>query len=202
MHAEASSSSGPDAHSGFTLIEVLVVVALIVVMTGFGLAVIDGLKERALRARAHGEMAVLAQALERYRSVYGDYPWLNDSKSDGAGELYLALTGKTGPKGDELRDEAGAPVSGPCFVDSVQFSVGNSAINHSSGGGLLFLDPWERPYIYQYKRSVNQEWKRAGFLLLSLGGEAESPSSLPADGLLSATYRSTGDACDDLIYNE
>ena len=62
------------ARRGVTLIELLTVIVVIGILTSISLGIIRSSKQRAAIARAKSELAALAQALERYKSHYGDYP--------------------------------------------------------------------------------------------------------------------------------
>src|SRR5205807_1520033 len=59
---------------GLTLIELMTVMAIITLLVAFGVAAIQGTKQRAAIARAKSELSLLAQALEDYKRHYGDYP--------------------------------------------------------------------------------------------------------------------------------
>ena len=76
---------------GFTLVEMLAVVALTAILSGsvFGLA--RGAHERTAVARARAELAVLSLAIEAWRGQYGDYPAAADPA-----EFFESLTGRRG----------------------------------------------------------------------------------------------------------
>ena len=89
LFAQASSSatfrsSRPRA---FTLIELLIVVAIIAVLAGLTLAAMGGLNQRAARDRAKGEVAAIVNAIESHRTQTGTYP---------ANILYATLSGFLG----------------------------------------------------------------------------------------------------------
>lgn len=206
---------------GFTLVEIMVVMAVIAILAAIALAVQDGLRERGLRTKAQGQLADLAQALEQYRILYGDYPWVPGG-DDGSRALYAALIGQTTPKGDQFRDGPNGPIrKRQHFIDIFNYTVGdeNGALTappKTIGEGVdmqtldadfarhHFLDPWGRPYRYAYKsRSDNgAAWKHPGFILLSDGGDGKPPMPLPANGWLPANYRDQPGAADDLILNQ
>ncbi len=204
--------------SGFTLVEILIALGLVAVVAGLALLAGQGLQEGALRARAEGEMAALAQALARYRATYGDYPQTR-SGSDGAHELYLALLGCTGPRGQFFLGENGQPQLRRSFVQPADFQIGlpdGTAVDvltplvdaqgrilslDREAGRHCFLDPWDRPYLYRYE-SVSSGWKRNGFLLFSHGRESAPDFTLPADGLFPPHHRDLPGAFDDLLYGE
>ena len=76
---------------GFTLIELMVVISIISLLSSVVLASIKAAREKALLAKAVGEMKSLVNAVELYRSANGTYPGLaggyydDDNVSDGYG---------------------------------------------------------------------------------------------------------------------
>jgi general secretion pathway protein G len=60
--------------AAFTLIELLVVVAIIAILAGITLAAMGGVNRKTTRDRTKTEIAVIANALESYRSENGQYP--------------------------------------------------------------------------------------------------------------------------------
>ncbi len=130
---------------GFTLIELLVVIAVVAVLVTLTLSISGGARERAAHERTSAELAVLATALEQYRTAYGAYPDI-----DGEAEaLFDALSGRRTPDG-------GADNRRP-FVTLAGLSLDDTATQ--------LIDPWGQPYHYQnYQSGVRQ-----GYRLYSLG---------------------------------
>jgi prepilin-type N-terminal cleavage/methylation domain-containing protein len=60
--------------SGFTLTELLVVIAIIAVLAGLALPAIFAAKTSFDRARIKMEVQAIEDAIEKYKSQYGDYP--------------------------------------------------------------------------------------------------------------------------------
>jgi general secretion pathway protein G len=58
----------------FTLIEILVVVAVITILAGITIGTLGGVNEKASRDRAKAEVAAISSALEAYRAEFGSYP--------------------------------------------------------------------------------------------------------------------------------
>jgi len=59
---------------GFTLIELMVVIAIISLLSAVVLASLKGAREKAMLTKTVGEMKSLQTALELYRDKIGDYP--------------------------------------------------------------------------------------------------------------------------------
>jgi prepilin-type N-terminal cleavage/methylation domain-containing protein len=72
--------------SAFTLIELIVVVAIIVILTGLVLSTVGYVQKKAARARAETEIAAMSAACESYKADNGIYPrgpaTANDRYSD------------------------------------------------------------------------------------------------------------------------
>jgi len=141
--AEAHPSRRPIG--AFTLIELLVVIAVVGVLAAITLSISSGARERAARARAQAELAVLATALERYRGDYGAYP---EVSMDPVG-LLRALHGNLPP--------AGAADTRRPFITLAGLTLGEDETQ--------LVDPWGQPYLYQAYRSG----VRIGFQLYSAG---------------------------------
>jgi len=62
------------ARAAFTIVELLVVIAVISVLAGFTLMALGGSNEQAARKRAKVEVSGMGNALEAYRSKFGSYP--------------------------------------------------------------------------------------------------------------------------------
>lgn len=60
--------------AGMTLIELMVVVAVIAVLAGLILAAMGGVQGRAARSRTEAEISAMEAALERYKMRTGDFP--------------------------------------------------------------------------------------------------------------------------------
>jgi prepilin-type N-terminal cleavage/methylation domain-containing protein len=65
---------------GFTIVEVLVVMSIILVLAGLVLATSSYVHNKGARSRAEAEIAAMSAALESYKADNGVYP--NDSNTD------------------------------------------------------------------------------------------------------------------------
>jgi prepilin-type N-terminal cleavage/methylation domain-containing protein len=95
------SSFNRRSNSAFTLIEVLVVISIIAILAGITFGISSVVQDSQARSRAKAEIAILAQALEQFKSKNGDFPWTSSgytSSSDSivqsnGEELFLAMAG-------------------------------------------------------------------------------------------------------------
>ena len=146
--------------SGFTLIEMLTVIAVILVLSGLLLSVNSGVQTKAARARAEGEIAAMSAACENYKADNGAYPRDAAGVTDALNPrppsvattayvgaslaLYQALSGNTVAAG-------GALTLGP-GKSYYEFKPNQLSIRKDSNGMIshvLFIqDPWGKSYGY------------------------------------------------------
>jgi prepilin-type N-terminal cleavage/methylation domain-containing protein len=186
--------------AGFTMIELLVVLGIIVILGGITFGLVSGVSERGRAARAETELRLIAQSLEQFRTQYGDYPWVGTATTSNNEEaLFNALAGITGPQGDPIRDESNSTRVGRVFIDFSRVTIGdenNEELDREEfnqlpnagepSPGVLqrrFLDPWGNPYRYYYRSANSPDtWRRSGFVLYSMGPEgSHSPPSNNGD---------------------
>lgn len=82
--------AGRSALGAFTLVELLVVVAVIGVLAGIVLAAAGGVRKKAARDQAKAEIQTILVGLERFRVANGGYPVSNPNPSSQA--LFPNLT--------------------------------------------------------------------------------------------------------------
>lgn len=162
----------------WTLLEILMVMAIIAILAGMSFGIATGSRRRAAIARTEIELGVLASALEAYRSHYGDYPWIPNplptGLSDNGEVLFNALAGKLGPRGAVLKTNLVGD-SGRAFVDLSRFNLASeasSALPTHAGGVVAnaFVDPWGNPYSYFYRDEADESlWVTQHYLLFSSG---------------------------------
>jgi type II secretory pathway pseudopilin PulG len=80
-HIRASGLTSPSFRAGgaFTLIEVLVVIAIIIVLAGLVLSTVGYVQKKGARSRAETEIAAITAALESYKADNGVYPRNSDT---------------------------------------------------------------------------------------------------------------------------
>lgn len=173
---------GPQIHltnAGFTIVEVLVVMTIILVLAGLVLATSSYVHNKGARSRAEAEIAAISAALENYKADNGVYP--NDSATnslnaqsstnpsgytEACAELYSGLTGDT--NGD------GSPDNGAksyMSFKSNQFG--------GSGSSTYIKDPFGNSYGYSTAGQAGQSGVgyNPTFDLWSTAGSTSSPTT-------------------------
>ncbi|MFA5392970.1 MAG: type II secretion system protein GspG [Candidatus Ratteibacteria bacterium] len=136
-----STTGGFLEERGFSLLEILVVLAIGAILTGFILPAAQKARQRGLCTKVQATITAVETALSLYETDFGDYP----AYSGTFREVLRILTEETeNPrwKGPYLR-----------FKEK-----------DLQAGELL--DPWKEPYQYQYPPQTHRS---APFLLFSCG---------------------------------
>lgn len=204
MNHSAPSNRSP--FRGFTLVEVLVTLSVIVILVSIFFGIQRGVYSAQSQAKARAEMAVIASALEAFKSRYGDYPWTDDDGSDIntstknalwqaflfevlTGELYLGRNSDNEPemiRGDRrpLTDVGALTVQPP---------------NSTTG---TIVDPWGNRYMYYYRTDIDDNsWQNPGFILLSVGeNRRASIGSVPSNGIIPKDFFDQTNNHDVIIY--
>lgn len=180
------SVSVPSAYRGFTLVELLTVIAIIGILSAITFGVVKGVNERAAIGQAKAELGTIAQALESYKRQYGDYPQTGRyssntpptaaSATNTPGQLFNALLGKLGP--------TLAAIDGKSFIDASTLSLAATTMptsGNSTAVANAFLDPWGRQYVYAYRATGSSGGRWPSYSLVSAG----------PDGRLGITYNQT-----------
>lgn len=144
---------------GFTLLELLAVIAIIAILSGIVIGVGRRASESGKIARAKAELATIGAALEAYKRSYGDYP-----RTDDEVQLLRALLGQRGPASD-------AQINGRALLEIARFKI----------VGDVLVDPWDRPYVFAYKVPAGG-WTNPGFVLYSAGPDGSDNASLLSGG--------------------
>ena len=105
-------------HSGFTLVELMVVVVVISILVGLTIGGLGYVNRKGAESRAQSEVAALSAAIDNYKLEVGQYP--------DEGDLFAELTGQ-----------------GPVNTNKVYFEP--TAV---MGTNQQFVDPWGAPYNY------------------------------------------------------
>jgi general secretion pathway protein G len=183
---------------GFTLLELLAVIAIIAVLTSIVIGVGRRASETGKVARAKAELAVLSAALESYRRHYTDYPQTgvvsNDpdaaspAAADGPGILFNALAGKRGPLATLT------PMDARVQIELAKFTLQNAGALPIAGNTAqlanAFFDPWGRRYLYVYRAGTS--WTNPSYVLWSVGPDG-ADAGLTALGFINVAPAENAD---------
>ncbi len=150
----------PRAAGAFTLVELLVVIALLGILGGMIFAISPGIFRRGESSRAQSEIEAISVALEAYRLHFGDYPQARTPR-----QLFDALDGKLGP-GVTL-SILNPPVRP--FLQAEQFSS-----NSETDTLTELLDPWGNSYEYRYISRDPPATTVSGYNLFSKGPDGKA----------------------------
>ena len=82
--------------SAFTLVELLIVIAIIAILASLVLAAAGGVQKKGARSRTEGEIAAIVAAMESFKADNGDYP--TNSLSNSSACLVTSLMPTNGGK--------------------------------------------------------------------------------------------------------
>jgi general secretion pathway protein G len=174
------------ARRGFTLIELVVVVAILAVLAGILVPLVSGEVDGSRVSRCQMDMKTMSNAFLTYRAHTGVWPSnatgvvtanSNEEIVDYAC-LFAAPTGINGWKGPYLND--GFKTNGTWKVAGAQAGEG-------------FRDPWGNPYLVYWFKNNSTAGAGGGIMLVSKG---------PNGALNSSTAKiAAGDSTgDDVVY--
>lgn len=203
----------------FTLIEVLIVIAIIALLAAVSTKVYDSVSQSQDRAKAVTDIAAMATALETFKGMYNDYPRIN-AKSNGVvamRDFYKCILGKTFMRlrGDQISlvDIQGARDYKP-LLDVGILRIGDpknpdstDPVNYDSPN-VCVLDPWGNPYMYYYDSSLVAgslgQWESSNFILMSKGmdGQETEVNSMYSSGILpdENDYRGAKGNVDNIVF--
>ena len=184
---------------GFTLIEILIVIGIIVLLMGITTQMLGTVGEAQGRAKAKSDMALIATGIEAFFNQYDTYPRITSvgNEKQAAGDLYKCLTGKMAAKiqnAQIVMSDVGS--DNRPFVDVSKLKIADPSDPHLENVdpekiGVYFVDPWFEPYLYFYNtaNTLNTEfatWRGQGFLLLSKGpdGKEKDVRSMYTTGIV------------------
>ena len=159
---------------GFTLVEILVVLAIIIILAGLGIGVSTKITERARKLQAINEVTSLIQAVDLYYDEYNRLPVPATAAPTGSGDL--TIESSSGLMSILVGFD---PVANP---KKIPYFVGKTVKGRtrSTARGGLFYSPGSPPSVElfdPFRRSGSSPTNRHYYLTLdtNLDGQIQSP---------------------------
>ncbi len=163
MNETRQPQSHRRAERGFTLVEVIVVLSVVLLLTGIAVPMLSSYMEDGRRARAEAECKVIGASVSSFYKDLGVWPARNSAASNN--QIYVLLTGNTMPttnpftaghqwitwgmstaRGDlanyHLTVNTPQATTGAAYT-----TTGNIRWRGPYSNGNTPLDPWGRPYV-------------------------------------------------------
>lgn len=172
---EALESLGFRSRAGFTLVEMLVVVAIIAILAAILIPSVGGARKTALKRKAELECNAIKTAVESFFSDFKYMPW--GDQDDAKGRVGA----------DQWADDAESQKAVMAFLRG-ENKLGKSYIEVSSRDSKtsadgddegVFYDPWKNPYRIGIDRNLDQQVAyngktyKARVLVISLGPDGK-----------------------------
>ncbi|MHC5063306.1 MAG: type II secretion system protein GspG [Planctomycetota bacterium] len=168
-----TSSHPSHRNSGFTLVEVIVVLAVVLLLSGIAVPLISGYVEDSKRARGEAEVKMLAAAVSSVYKDVGIFPSRNSSSSNST--VRCLWSGPTAPTastfvssgGHNFYQWAASTTNGDSLDNQLLSNTpqGSSGAAYPTTGNIRWrgpylagsspLDPWGRPYLVNVYSSFN-----------------------------------------------
>ena len=182
-------------NSGFTLIELLVVISVVLILSGITFGISRGVQNSQARAQAKAELAVIAQGLEQFKALYGDYPWINSTADvTEANKLFKSLWGwmklerieSVTPGSGSTVELVELASAGTRFIDATKMYLNRALPDENSVPTNLFLvDPCGNNYLYTYNKA-SSAWDNFGYVLYSQGPDGDC-TRVDTNGIVTET---------------
>ena len=189
--------------AGYTLVEILGVLAIIVILAGISFGTAAGINSVRMNTIARAEIALISQSLSLFYAEHGDYP-ITQGEENNAITLSKALLGWKVFHGDSLKmiDKESNPSEAikPYIDLSKIFHKGKLAIEGNiPPSDIKFVDPWGQPYVYFYKES--KAWDNLSYVLYSKGPDIKD-NKLDDDGVVSVSFKNLSNNIDNIYLED
>lgn len=131
-------SSKPGPKSGFTLVELMIVVAVIAIISSFAISALVNSRKAANETSAIASLSLICSAQERYEVWFGQFATVSDLVDTGL--LDESFADGAGPRGGYLFRDVVAPSVGlyQITAEPVDSSAGDRFFYVNSSGVIRF----------------------------------------------------------------
>jgi prepilin-type N-terminal cleavage/methylation domain-containing protein len=131
---------------GFTLVELLIVIAIIAILAGLAFPAVQGALQSGKKAQARNDVHQLAAAIKAFQLEYGRLPGTGTSDGPAPGDLMTTLTSSNSQN-----------PRGIVFFEPKIAKQGKGGLD-----GTVYKDPWGNPYTitldYNYDNKVSNSF--------------------------------------------
>ena len=190
-----SREQSANLKSGFSVFEIIGVMAVITIIMTMLVMSLGGIRPAADSKAAQSEIILIQQALEAYKSRFGEYPkkvTLGGSNPSMEVILFNALMGTLASNGKLGNFSSVLDRNNLSFATTNFPLVG---ITPALADNQL-LDPWGVPYQYRYD-PVDASWENFSYVLFSAG-----PNGIYTDVTAEGQINESGAGNQDNIYAE
>lgn len=153
-HLESPASPGFRSRAGFTLVEMLVVVAVIAILAAILIPTVGGARKTALRRKAELECNSIKTAVEQFFADFKYMPWgdPDDAKARVGDDQWTQTPDEHKNAMALLRGEN--KLRKAYLEISTRDAKGSSSSEEDEG---IFYDPWKNPYHIGMDRNLDQQ---------------------------------------------
>jgi type II secretory pathway pseudopilin PulG len=140
----------PRAGTGFTLVELLTVVAIIMILAGLTVGGLSYFNRKVAEDKTRMQLKLLANGLEAYYFDFGEYPEAttdegNENSNSGSNALYMALFYDTDDDGENYKDDDEQDI----YVPDLDPASNNQGWISGTGANVKLIDGFANEYKYR-----------------------------------------------------
>ena len=188
---------------GYTLVEVLVVVSVILILAGISFGTASGVQAARMKSIAKAEIALIVQSLSNFNNHFGEYP-ITEGEEDNALTLSKALLGWKvfSRNASQMVDRKVIPDGGiKTFIElsKILHDGDSSSLDDVMPSNVRFIDPWGNAYVYAYKES--SEWDNYSYVLYSKGPDG-ADTKFELDGIIDYKLKNLENNIDNIYIED